>query len=418
MDENRFKEMILNGKYILWLSKIMQKYEEIDDIYFVRNHKISEEDQTFISYLEDLFLELNKFVIGHKMDYKNIFSYFLKYNGVLYNIYSGSEGFSCRKVDINFIVPYVEYKDLKEECRKNMKYNFNKLSSRVMDALYNSDLEKINYELSKIDGPTMISAVGGSSVVAEFATKILSKKNHIITTSMEPNDFKGFNVDLYKNVLACSYSGSNYWVELAFSNKLKRYLLSGKENTKADVNLTYNIHDEEYSFISLGATLIPCSILLNYYLNGEKKQIVEKMKPYKYNFDVRCDAFEIFTDIATSTASKYLESTMVESGIGLPIIHGKYSYCHGRSTLSTTYNNIAIYFNLNTELDKLLIGELHQYYKEVIILNAQNDFMSEFNLLLQCMYLTEYIAEQKNIDLSGVNYNPIAKKLYKYRGGM
>lgn len=46
---------------------------------------------------------------------------------------------------------------------------------------------------------------------------------------------------------------------------------------------------------------------------------------------------------------------MVESGIGLPIIHDKYSYCHGRSTLATTNNNIAIYFNLNTELDKLLL---------------------------------------------------------------
>ena len=53
---------------------------------------------------------------------------------------------------------------------------------------------------------------------------------------------------------------------------------------------------------------------------------------------------------------------MVESGIGLPIIHDKYSYCHGRSTLATTNNNIAIYFNLNTELDKLLINELPKYF--------------------------------------------------------
>ena len=32
------------------------------------------------------------------------------------------------------------------------------------------------------------------------------------------------------------------------------------------------------------------------------------------------------------------------------------------------------------------------------------------------MYLTKYIAESKNMDLSGVDYNPIVKKLYKYNG--
>jgi hypothetical protein len=34
------------------------------------------------------------------------------------------------------------------------------------------------------------------------------------------------------------------------------------------------------------------------------------------------------------------------------------------------------------------------------------------------MYLTEYIALEKNKDLSGVDYNPIVKKLYKYKGNL
>ena len=34
------------------------------------------------------------------------------------------------------------------------------------------------------------------------------------------------------------------------------------------------------------------------------------------------------------------------------------------------------------------------------------------------MYLTKYIAEQNNKDLSGVDYNPIVKKLYKYQGNI
>ena len=241
---------------------------------------------------------------------------------------------------------------------KNMKENFEKLERRVFDSLYNTDLEKINYELSKIDGPTLTSGVGGSSVVSEYASKVLSKKNHIITRNMEPRDFMYIDTNLYKNVLACSYSGNNYGAELAFQNNLKHYLLTSKENNACDItNLTYTCLEHEKSFISLAATLIPCSILLNYYLDNNKERIIDSLDSYNYNFDINCDAYEIYSGIETSIASKYLESTMTESGIGIPIVHDKYSYCHGRSTISTVRNNIAIYFNGNTELDKLLLNE-------------------------------------------------------------
>ena len=302
---------------------------------------------------------------------------------------------------------------------KNMKENFEKIGSRVFYSLYNTDLERINYELSKITEPTLISGVGGSSVVAEYASKILNKKNNIITRRVEPRDFKYLNLIGYKNVLSCSYSGNNYGVELAFLNDMKHYLLASKKNeTEGTINLTYSCDDKEHSFISLASTLIPCSILLNYYIGNNKKFIIDSTNSYNYNFDVNCTAYEIFSGLETSAASKFLESTMVESGIGLPIIHDKYSYCHGRSTLSTTNNNIAIYFNLNTELDKLLINELPKYYKDVIILNTCNSIMSEYVLLIKCMYLAKYIAEEKNKELSGVDYNPIVRKIYNYNGNL
>ena len=298
---------------------------------------------------------------------------------------------------------------------KNMQENFEKLERRVSDSLNNTDLERINYELSKIDGPTLISGVGGSSVVSEYASKILSRKNSIITRNTEPRDFMYLDTSLYKNVLACSYSGNNYGVEIAFLNNLKHYLLASKKNeNKGITNLTYSCSDQEKSFISLAATLIPCSILLNYYLDNDKERIIDNLDNYNYEFDTKCDAYEIFSGIDTSTASKYLESTMIESGIGIPLVHDKYSYCHGRSTISTVKNDIAIYFNSNTELDKLLLEELPKYYKDVITLDYQNNLFDEYLLLIKCMYLTKYIAEQETKDLSGVDYNPMVKKLYKY----
>ena len=419
MEENNFKEMILNDNYILWLSNFLERYGEIDDIYFIHENSLVEEDEELINCLKYLFLELNKYVVNSKIDHKNIFSYYLKYNDYIYHIYYNSEGYSCERINIDCNVPYIEYKDFRKQFRKNMEYNFEKLKSRVVDSLNNSDLEKINYELSKIDEPILISGVGGSSVVSEFATKILSKKNHIITRNTEPRDFNYLDTSLYKNVLACSYSGNNYGVELSFLNDLKHYLLASKEKTEESIiNLTYNCKDKEHSFISLGATLIPCSILLNYYFNNDAERIIDSLDNYNFNFDVNCNAFEIFSGYETSTASKYLESTMVESGIGIPIVHDKYSYCHGRSTLSTLTNNIAIYLDTGTQLDKVLLKELPKYYKDIVIIKCENSILSEYKTLINCMYLTKYIAEKQEKDLSGVDYNPIVKKVYKYNGNL
>lgn len=300
--------------------------------------------------------------------------------------------------------------------KKNMKENFEKLERRIIYSLENTDTDRINYELSKINEPTLVSGVGGSSVVSEFASKVLEKKNNIITRNTEPRDFMYLNTNLYRNVLACSYSGNNYGVELAFMNDLKHYLLSSVSNEmKNTTNLIYTCEDKEHSFISLSSTLIPCSILLNYYLNN-KEEIIKSLEQTIYCFDTNCDAYEIFTGIDSSTASKYLESTMIESGIGIPIIHDKYSYCHGRSTISTIKNNIAIYFYTGTELDNLLLEEIQKYYKNIIIINTPQTLLGEYQVLVKCMYLTKYIAESQNKDLSGVDYNPIVKKIYKFNG--
>ena len=106
---------------------------------------------------------------------------------------------------------------------KNMNEDFIKLERRVIDTLNNTDLERINYELSKINEPTLVSGVGGSSVVSEYASRIISVKNNIITRNTEPRDFKYMNIKPYKNVLVCSYGGRNYGVKLALLNDLKHY---------------------------------------------------------------------------------------------------------------------------------------------------------------------------------------------------
>ena len=303
---------------------------------------------------------------------------------------------------------------------KNMKINFDFLKERVVDSLDNTDLEFIRKELSKLYEPTLFSGVGGSSVVSEFGAKVINAKNGIISVNSEPRDFLYRNNGAFRNVVACSYSGNNYGVELSFFNDLRKYLLSNNSFDDSDVTyLKYDTTiDKEKSFISLGATLIPVSILMAYYLNGHNSIMLECIKESSFNFDLESDVYEIFSGYDTSTASKYLESTMVESGIGIPIVHDKYSYCHGRSTFGNNYNGIAIYYNRNTEFDRMMLNELKHYYSRIITIDSkfEDQILDDYQMLIQSMYLTKYIAEKKSKDLSKVEYSPIVRKLYKYNG--
>lgn len=109
---------------------------------------------------------------------------------------------------------------------------------------------------------------------------------------------------------------------------------------------------------------------------------------------------------------------MIEVGIGIPIIHDKYSYCHGRSTSNLNYSSIVIYLNRNTEFDQLMLEELKQYHQTILVINSKykDQILDDYQMLIQAMYLTKYIAEQKQKDLSKIEYSPIVKKLYKYNG--
>ena len=236
--------------------------------------------------------------------------------------------------------------------KDNMDKNFNLLVDRVIDSLDKSDLEKINYYLKTIKTPTLCSGVGGSSVVSNFMSKVLSTKNNIIASNVEPRDMNYLNLNNYNNIVCSSYSGKNLGVDISFNNNLNKYLFS--TNVIEGVNnIIYTSSDKEHSFISLAATLIPMSILLNYYLD-DKEVIKDILNETSFSNVEKNNIFEIMSGYESSTASKYLESTLVEAGVAYPIVHDKYSYCHGRSTIGKDGNNSLIYFNGSKELDKVI----------------------------------------------------------------
>ena len=299
-----------------------------------------------------------------------------------------------------------------------MQENFDILSDRVLDALNKTNLEETRQILSSIKTPTIVTGVGGSKVVAVFTSKILASKNGIISTCLEPRDLLHTPVTGYDNVLSCSYSGTNFGVQTSFQNELNKYLLSSTRVTNI-TNITYETSlPKEKSFISLAATLIPMTIMLDYYLDGNDivPEILNQDTPPIEPHPV----YEIASGIDTSTAHTYLESTMIEAGLAIPIVHDKYSYCHGRSTTSYHNNHSLIYFDKDTELDRLMLEELKEYYNKIVILKSKyNDpIIDDYYLTVRSILLTKSLAEQTDKDLSKVEYSPVVKKLYKYQGQM
>lgn len=304
-----------------------------------------------------------------------------------------------------------------------MEENFKLLFDRIIDTLETTDLIKIKKQLENIKGNTIFVGSGGSKVVATFASKVLNGLN--VKSSRDLNYMDLNNID---NIMIFSYSGIGYTIENLLKNNKKIYLFTngnkGYENVE---NIKYNSSlKREHSFISLASTLMPMTILYNYYKNLEinhLKLILNDMFEKAKNINIESNnVYEILTGYDTLTASTYLESTMVESGIAVPIVHDKYDYCHGRTTTSYKSHNGLIYYENTKELDKLLLENLSKYYTEIIKIEKyySDDFVidNDYYATIKSMYLTKKLAENKQIDLSKIEYSPLVKKLYYFKGEM
>lgn len=302
-----------------------------------------------------------------------------------------------------------------------MEENFLKLEKRIRDTLQDTNLEKVFATLETIKESTICTGVGGSNVVSTFMSKVLGTKNNVIATNLEMRDLIYCYLKAYQNIIAASYSGKNYGVELSFNTPLKHFLFSTYEREGVQ-NISYKNQDKEESFISLAATLIPMSILLSYYLNGKNDCIFEILENSEIpNFENPSqNVYEIMSGYESKTAATFLESTFTEAGIGIPIVHDKYAYCHGRSTIGYHASHNMIYFNGNTELDNLMLEEFPKYYEQIIPIDYkyEDKIVNDFYLTYKSMLLAKQIALFQKKDLSIVNYSPLVRKLYYFKGEM
>ena len=316
----------------------------------------------------------------------------------------------------------------------NSELNYSLLESRILSVNDNnySKINDITEMLNNINDSTLIMATGGSKVVANYLDLIIQSKN-IISEVIEPRDFVyKRNANSYSNLIVISSSGKSNGIEYALNN------FKGNKVLLTQSLWSNELYSKERSFISLAESICPMTILLDYVegVSRDKLDLInekiiyllhkskDKIGKLDYDFKDK-NVLEILSGYDTRTSSYILESNMVETGTIPVVIHDKGAFCHGRSNLMFNYrDNPVLYLSHNNkELDKLLISLLNKEYNNVLLFDTfdlEDDiFFKEYYLSLQMYYLSRYISECKNIDVTMPEYNPnIVKKVYKYRGEM
>ncbi len=293
---------------------------------------------------------------------------------------------------------------------------FASLGEKIDYALKHSELKEIFAKLDKLNGPTLVSGVGGSAIVGTFLCKVLREKKHIIATFAYPRDLICMDVSGYENVIAVSYSGNNIGVDVLKELPLKKYLFTGNPRSGFE-NIVYRMLPE-ISYVSISATMVPLSIIALYYRNDPEliKTIISKETAISSDND----HYEVMSGYETLTAATLIESSLVESGMATCLLHEKYNYCHGRVNITKVLNSDLIFFKSNSELDDTLYNTLSRYYKNIICIerNYEDDVINDFYCCLIGLKLIRNIALRKDCDISDMKEIPDNDVLYRFNGKM
>lgn len=286
------------------------------------------------------------------------------------------------------------------------------LLKNIQETLVNVD-QNLKKELNQITSPTICSGVGGSYPVAIFASKVLSEKNKVIASPMPLLEILQSNN--VQTVFVTSHSGKNTGVKQILAKVPNAYLLSTRKSKIGhSILLNYKPEYPEKSFISLGNTILPISILMNYYNPSYEPKEFVNLVSIPENFEV----VEIFSDYNTKSAAAFLECTITEANMGTVIIHDKYSFCHGRNNYTYFRKSLKIYLcGKQNQLDKFLLNIFQEYQIPVTLLETQkkDPIEIDYELILKSFNLLLQMARLHQINLCKIKYAPYVPKLYHFK---
>ena len=295
-----------------------------------------------------------------------------------------------------------------------MKDCFAAMQEKTDYALHHTDLPAVFDVLNSIKGPTIITGSGGSYIVAIYLSKVLAKKNGIITVCRSPRDIPYMSLEAFENIITVSYSGNNLGVRLSFANDLNHYLFTGNAREETN-NIVYQM-PAEHSYVSVNATVIPLSILFLYY--RDDRDLLKQILAAETGFRSNNHQYEVFSGFETLTASTLLESSIIEAGFGTCIIHDKYNYCHGRMNIIKNTDADMILFDSGNELDQTLEEHLSYYYKNIFLFERkyEDDLIDDFYQAILSLKLVRNIGEELQIDISDMKELPDNDSLYLFDG--
>ncbi|MCT4613158.1 MAG: hypothetical protein N4A47_07315 [Clostridia bacterium] len=315
--------------------------------------------------------------------------------------------------------------------KKNMNYNFEALLERIKDAHLKTDgYEKLRESISNIKGNTFITGTGGSYAVASFAKSVLKNEIEGQVSVLKPRDVLFENIDYIDNIIGFSYSGKSPSIKNAVSRDIQNKIIITADGERAKLKmLGADIVDYGFgkkSFISIGSSIVPMSMLLRYGLGINAKEIIaicaefiKKSLEFETNniYD-KNKILEVFGDARTYTPYNILESNIIESGMMPVIKHEKNDYSHGRSILNYNFRNSnGIYLiNEKTSQDEILVNNfLPKFYNNLTVVESENvGITGEFELAVKSMFITKEMAKIANIDLSNVNYPEDVRDIYSF----
>jgi len=342
---------------------------------------------------------------------------------------------------------------MKHSFTEPTSVNFSKLEERIMainhpDFTKADEMREMLYGLLVDGNPTLIMATGGSKVVAYYLQLILERLrfSEIITEVIEPRDyFYKANIEMFSNLIVISASGKTNGVKEALSDfKGNKYLICEEENVEdvSVISWKNELYEKEKSFISLTSSLAPITLLLDATasigLELSQKEIQnvnekihdlllrsrKKMECLPFSFK-DTNLIQIMSGYETKVSGSVLESNLTESGIAVPVLHDKGSFCHGRSNLLFQYPESKLIYLTHgrKELDSVLIELIEEEYSNLSIFDTEDldddIFWKEYYLLLQMYFLSKKMAEDKDMDLTQPEYNPkMIQKVYKFKGEM
>lgn len=365
----------------------------------------------------------------------------------------GSRGHLNKIYKIKKVAGVCICEDFIYEPRKRItrcSLNVNNLKSRVLNAVKSTAYNQLKHiDFNKLNSILFVGT-GGSFPAGVFASRVINNLYGTNTLSILPRDILFRNNSKVDKVFLFSYSGTtNDLLEgvKTFDNNDKIVITKGqtkKVSEKTNIpkaNIisyrTSNNKAKERGFLAFEGTLSPASLFLKLYfdikkLNNVDKFIEDSLNYWNDYFDeyfknnkkllkkifIKGNILNIFTGDYTITASKYLESTLVESGIFHILIHEKKNFSHGRFI---NYENLSTKTNLYLKTKNTTKYEesLLEYLKDgnnIIIESKYEGILGEYDLLVAMQYLIYNIGKLMNIDLSKPKYTENALKVYFYKG--